>query len=206
MSCCSGGWGLWANNDGALFALSGRNVERLDVVHAPGEARLRGAYARMTWLFPNLSCAPRLAFVQGLGGRGGIYADGLIVIGVEDAIDVAARIWRSDYSQVVRTLARPHHRTQEDLMVALVVEVMGRVIAHELGHAVRRTSRYRTPYQNEELAADFTAGWIERRTSKIGQLGCRIFHAIGCNEIPCTHPNSAARVCAYAWGWNSGAA
>jgi hypothetical protein len=184
-----------------------------DEVEFSGERRLRRDYER--WArFLGLYDPPELIFVEGAAGAGGIFAEDVIVVGIDDAEDIAARVWRRNAPAVrrlIRSIANLSALNVDDAFAWLALAVVRRIVKHELGHAARYVRRRSTPYpDDEEAAADFIAGELAELAGENEELGVRIFFEIGCEGPHCEHPEPVGRIEAYRAGrdavrhWRSG--
>ncbi len=174
-----------------------------DEVEFSGERRLRKDYEK--WArFLRLCHPPELIFVEGAAGAGGIFAEDVIVVGIDDAEDIAEKVWRRDPPAVrglIRSIAKLNTFSVEAAFSWLALAVVRRIVKHELGHAARYDRRRSTPYpDDEEAAADFIAGELAELAGENEELGVRIFFEIGCEGPHCEHPGPIGRVEAYRAG------
>lgn len=102
---------------------------------------------------------------------------------------------------VVDDHARRYGRDQESDSELLYYSIAGRVLAHELGHALRSRGVV-APYADEEANADYLAGALDAARGKSRLLGEEFFFSIGCNRAGCDHPPSAVRKAAYSRGYD----
>lgn len=154
-----------------------------------------------------LSCPPHLEFVESLRGAGGVYYDSLILIGMQDSKQIAEGIWctyEEWVTQKLRYLCALYGCRGCDPQQFLVIAVQGRILAHEMGHAMRELGGAWTPFDNEEAAADFLAGVLDALRGRDVELGKVIFYSIGCEEFWCTHPSPCGRAHAYVSGYEYG--
>lgn len=172
----------------------------LNVVDTPKP--IRTAYNEMLRIHP-LKAPPRLVFAQSAFDSGGFFTPGLIVIGVNDSEQIADEVWDSWYDEVneeiERLLAVKGVRASSNYEV-LRRSVWGRILAHELGHALRYVG-VKTPFADEEAAADCIAGFFDGRRGKSLKLGEILFSSIGCEGSACTHPPPQERRTAYRTGY-----
>jgi hypothetical protein len=184
-----------------------------DEVEFSGEQRLRKDYEKWSG-FLGLQYAPELLFVESAAGAGGIFAEDVIIVGIDDAEEIARRVWRRNAPAVralIRGIAKRGMLRPEDAFAWLTLAVVRRIIKHELGHAARHGRSHSTPYpDDEEAAADFIAGELAELAGENEELGVRIFFEIGCEGPHCEHPGPVGRVEAYRAGreavrrWRSG--
>lgn len=173
---------------------------RLKVVPTPRE--LAAAYSSM-YRATDLSCAPRLVVVTSAGGAGGLFMPGLIVVGREDALTIARRMWRQEHRRLRSTIAGyllRHGIRTRNYLAFLEMAVLGRIVAHELGHALVYEG-HETPFDHPEAAADYLAGRLDAARGREGRIGEAIFRGIGCRELICSHPSPHGRALAYASGY-----
>jgi hypothetical protein len=200
---CTGHTPPWRIRGNEIVIRGPEGDERYARVQAP-HPELVNAYHAMLNLFPQLPVRPRLEFVRSLRGRGGLFTERLIVVGVRDALDIAEQVWHQDRDWVIRRVAYVHGGQQFDAARSfrfLFVFVAGRIIAHEFGHALRHYLDVWTPYPfDEEATADFWAGVLDRLRRKDRELGKAVFFAIGCEGEGCRHPSPHGRAHAYLEG------
>lgn len=153
----------------------------------------------------------KLVMVKQAGGAGGLYIDGangLVVVGQEDTLELASQIWHEQFVKVSSASARVL-KSQGYLVVSwaeLLQEVRERVVAHEVGHAMLDLLEASTPYQGEERSADYLAGWLDGLLGKDREIGEALFYFIGCTEAVCSHPSPEWRRHAYSHGYDAGQA
>lgn len=176
----------WLAAPGRILVRDGGRVLTYDRTARPGD--LVAAYADMLRCAgfmvsearsaesnPMIRKGPKLECVEDLGGAGGRYVDGLILIGLVDAQRLANSIG------------------------ILPAFVAGRLLAHELGHALRRAGAW-APYDREEDAADFLAGSLDGMRRKDPRLGALVFRALGARG-DATHSDADARERVYLEGF-----
>lgn len=137
-------------------------------------------------------------------GRGGFFlAPNLIVLGLDDAVAIAEHI-REEHADQIAAISLDHMLrhgwTSEPDFSFLVYSAMGRLLAHELGHALRYRGWW-APFTDEEANADYLAGFLDSRRGKDPLLGSMVFFSIGCNFPGCDHPPSGVRSAAYEMGY-----
>jgi hypothetical protein len=142
----------------------------------------------------------RLAVVDDLGGIAGLHVPGLVVLGLADCARISHRIWttRIRPSTSLERVLVPEQLVRRDDLASAVRRC---VLAHEVGHAMRTQRCFGTPYEDEELAADYLAGQISAVLGWRPDLGRVVFQAFGCAHFPCDHPNPDDRADAYASGY-----
>lgn len=161
----------------------------------PVPAELLAAYREIV-AFSELIGAPRLVVVRSAGGAAGIYfgGSGVIVLGLEDVRDLALAVVDAEFGLL--PLAR-----RRRVFPAMFYLAAGRILAHEVGHAMDHAG-LPVPYEDAEPAADFFAGCIDARRGKDRRLGALVFWETGCNKPQCSHPPSGARADAYCFGYD----
>ncbi len=204
MKECASRGGVWWISGGRLILVDARRRARwLPIIAFPHEEVLRKAFGEMIGVAGNLGCRPRLVFVESLAGSGGIYADGLIAVGLQDARQILEQVWAGNPATLIGRIRAVTGDAAMSIRQAanfLFVAVVARIIAHELGHAMRAQLGVRTPFSDEEAAADFIAGVLDGARGRDREIGRRIFRAIGCEALTCTHPTPYERAWAYVAG------
>lgn len=194
----------WKVSGSSVILRIGKKTIRLERTRVP--AVIRKTFKEMVWL-SGLACAPRMEFVRSLGGFGGAYLAGLILVGVEDARELAQNIWAKHKDFLKRRMLalcgkKKSQRCQPGRLFQAAVQ--GRMLAHELGHAMRDFVETPTPFDNEEAAADYLAGKLDALRGEDWRRGRLIFYSIGCEGLFCTHPTPCGRAHAYVSGYEDG--
>lgn len=194
----------WEVSESSVILRIGKKTTRLERTRVP--AAIGKAFKEMVWL-SGLACSPRLEFVRSLLGYGGAYLVGLILLGVEDAREIAQNIWTKHKDFLTRRMLelcgkKKSQRCQPGRLFQAAVQ--GRVLAHELGHAMRNFLGTSTPFDNEEAAADYLAGKLDALRGENWRVGRVIFYSIGCEGLFCTHPTPCGRAHAYVTGYEHG--
>jgi hypothetical protein len=136
--------------------------------------------------------APTLILAQDVGGHGALYLPvGQIVVGWEDVCALAERVR-------LILIQQQNEFVPINQLRALAV---GRLLAHEVGHALSYTG-VESPYDHHaEAAADYWAGVVDgMRRFPIPHIGQWIFASIGCLGPACAHPSPVDRATIYAEG------
>lgn len=156
---------------------------------------MAAAYIEMITVVRGLPCAPALLAVEDAGGMGGFYftGGGPIVVGHQDVLDLAVRYVQAFVCSDLRFV--PKKAIEQAYAL-----VYGRILAHELGHALDEAG-FGTPFRHQEARADYLAGKIDAARGKDSTLGARLFWSIGCEGPSCTHPSHDARAEAYLRGY-----
>lgn len=151
------------------------------------------------------SCKPTLLVLRSARGRGGLFIPGLIAVGLADTAEITSRIWSVAPRQVARFIreaaAEQGTYVPRPRPTDLHVAVIGRILAHEVGHAALDEGQLRPAFQNLEAAADYVAGQADAARGRNSDLGTLIFSAIGCTTARCSHPGPAGRAHAYSAGY-----
>lgn len=195
---------FWHVTPGEVVLLEGAEETHFDRAQVPSE--IANAFQKM-WELAGFSCPPRLEFVRTLHGTGGLYVNGLIVVGIADAEEIARSIWTEWGDRVkerARQICQNPWLSSTEVYEFVRVAVQGRIVAHELGHAMRDDLAEPTPFDDEEAAADFLAGKLDALRGKDRELGSLIFYAIGCEGLLCTHATPCGRAHAYVTGYERG--
>lgn len=160
----------------------------------PVPAAMAAAYYEMVSVVPELSYVPQLIAVEDAGGAGGLYltGGGPIVVGHRDVLGLALRY--------VRTFVAADLLVPMEVIEWAYALVYGRIVAHELGHALDESGFY-APFSHPEARADYLAGMIDAARGKDRTLGARLFWGIGCAGPACTHPPHDMRAEAYLRGY-----
>lgn len=145
-----------------------------------------------------LQCRPRLIWTSSLGGSVGLYVGDAIVLGRDDLLKLANKVWRqylehrSDFELYLEGRASPIRRVSFEQAWEAVVQF---VIAHELGHARQTQERFRGSALASEADADVFAGLLGTALGWDRALHRFVAHALGCNDpLQCEHPSSEQRV------------
>jgi hypothetical protein len=155
----------------------------------------------------NLQNAPTLEFYSNLHGVGGMFVGDqwAILIGVQDQQEIAAAVfrrWPAELQRIYLRVNKGRIPSQTQLFNWTVEAAIRRCMGHELGHALRATGRYQSPYADEEAAADYLAGKLDALRNMSPDLGRMFFFTIGCTGPSCTHPEPTTRAEAYQRGYD----
>jgi hypothetical protein len=166
------------------------------------------AYTDMVSRVPDLARPPELEFYDDLHGVGGLFIADHWVIAVGQAdmeriVENLIATQPASVARVVQDTAAAQGAPINSVRKVLLGGVMGRCIAHELGHALIFRG-YVNPYApDEEAGADYYAGRLDAARGKGGRLGEMFFRAIGCVGPSCHHPSPQGRVVAYSSGYHA---
>lgn len=182
---------------------TGWRVEDFDFIEPPKELLDAAEDMRRRSGIPN---PPPVYFVRSARGHGGYFIpdSNMVIVGIEDAQAIAANIWQENEAYVravVADIVRRHGAVPGDPWKFLWIAAAGRIVGHELGHAIVRYRGWRFGFDNEEAAADLIAGQLDALRARDARLGRLIFDAIGCIGPRCDHPSPAGREQAYAHGY-----
>jgi hypothetical protein len=168
--------------------------------------RLLRAYADMTAKVRWPAGPPILEFYDDLHGVGGLFIPGdwVVAVGVRDTDEIADGLLR-EYGETLTALAREQgQRARVQVTKPRDVvrgAVVGRVMAHELGHALLALGLNNPHAPDVEAGADYWAARLDAARQKDWRLGELIFRAIGCTGLMCTHPSPAVRANVYVEGY-----
>lgn len=159
-------------------------------------ARVVSAFQEMIAVATGLCCVPWLYAVEDAHGLGGFYVrgGGPIVIGHRDVVQLAT-------TYVTTFLTKKLRHLPKEAFVDVLDLVYGRVLAHELGHALDEAG-FASPFLHPEARADYFAGVLDALRGKDAALGSRFFATIGCKGLACTHPPHDVRATAYLTGYS----
>lgn len=187
---------------GRLGFRAGADGHFARLLDAPKE--WRQAYADMVARL-SLPSAPTLEFFDTLHGVGGMFIPGdwAIAIGIADAKAITELLFTQHAAELVayaKSLGAQRQVTVAHPYNVILGGVVGRIMAHELGHAVLFCGGV-NPEGDEEAGADYYAARIDAARGKDEGLGVAIFHSIGCTGSSCTHPSPEVRAGAYVHGY-----
>lgn len=206
MSCrCRRGSHFMVNGS-VLVLLDGlRLIEQFELVPMPERLleTMQDLFSRVPQqLMSKMSCLQ--VFLVKKSSRGSFYSrPDLIVLDEAQIRGFATTLAQEKAARlVVEDHARRHGRWTTDTDAKLLYySLLGRVLAHEVGHALRSRG-VGTPFEDEEKAADYLAGILDAKRHKSRVLGEKFFFSIGCNHPGCDHPTSEARRAAYNQGYD----
>jgi len=177
-------------------------INVLDVLPTP--KILQTAYQEMLG-YTTLVHPPRLIFARGAFNKGGFFIPGLIVIGERDSDAITENLWNTasdELTYVISDLLAARGVRVPSVYEFLRISVRGRILAHELGHALIHAG-FRKPYRDEEASADYVAGMLDAHRGRSLRLGELLFWSIGCLGPQCDHPPPRERQGAYRAGYAS---
>lgn len=205
-NCCKTGHGVTRIGN-TLYVYTGFNVARPSFDRynlTTASPRIEYA-ARVMRDAVGLACPPDMYLVESAHGAGGVYYGhaNVIVVGVEDAIEIAVGIWQR-HRLMIRLLAWRYGvrtRRDDDIFAFLFDSVVSKIFAHELGHAHAAIYGLAAPFTHPEAAADSIAGELDAIRGGDPELGRIVFSEIGCTGQQCTHPTPVGRAYAYLYGY-----
>ncbi len=203
--CHGAHFGVWTVQPGFLAVAETPIAWRVGATRrfeVARDARMAAHFARLVRCTGLRS--HRLVVLEAAGGVGGLYAPGLIAVALEDTLRIAARIWHTRFVPVNGRTARSLARRGIPVIAwkDLVHRVREIVLAHEVGHAMRRAGVW-TSHVHEELAADHLAGWLDAALGRDAELGAMVVGASGCSSPGCSHPPGDRRAEAYLRGYEA---
>jgi len=172
------------------------------VRYVEGPQVLIDAYREMLDTVPKLSLPPTLHFVR---GGGSFWVRGHIVIDLDQVDSITSELWGehgADLTAIIRNFLRARRGKQISAHLFMWIAVAGRIIAHELGHALDHAG-FGSPYpDNPEHAADWFAARLDATRGKSRLVGEYVFWAVGCRELVCDfHGRPRTRLMIYRRGY-----
>lgn len=164
------------------------------------------AYADMCSRVPLLAPPPQLEFFDDLHDMGGLFIGGewVVAVGLGDAKRIARRllgVHGAALAEISKQLGFANGFSVKSVGDVILGAVVGRIMAHELGHALIFRG-WENPFGADgEAGADYYAARLDAARGKDWRLGQVIFHSIGCTGASCTHPSPDGRASAYAHGY-----